>query len=186
MTVAELIELLNRVVAADPSAATLPVLLEGELDYDETDGEARGVSVRPSRVRHATEYSEPNLLIRRAETREGEPWEWREPVTVLVPKSDLRDEFDAYRTKAERANEGPFAALSAGYDALNAFIKEDWPEVAPALAAGATKWREVARGHVAGSLCELSYEVGTEALGRRVYDMLFNRDSMSWVPVRRP
>jgi len=86
VTVAELIELLNRVVAANPSAASLPVLLEGDLDYNEADGPARGVSVRPSLRRHATEYSEPNLLIRRVETREGEPWEWREPVEVLVPR----------------------------------------------------------------------------------------------------
>lgn len=99
--------------------------------------------------------------------------------------TNIVDEFKAYRDKAMAANEGPFAVLEAGYAALKAFVLEDWPEVAAAFADDSVRYREVGHGHRGGALCELTYEVGTEALGRRTYDMAYNEDSRAWVPSRR-
>lgn len=95
--------------------------------------------------------------------------------------TDIVDRFNEYRAKAEAANEGPFAALDAGYAALKAFVLEDWPETAPAIADDSIRYREVVRAHRAGSLCGLSYQVGTEALGWRTYEMDYNDDSRAWV-----
>lgn len=99
--------------------------------------------------------------------------------------TSIKDEFGAYRDRAMRGNEAPFAALDSGYAALKAFVVEDWPEIAAAFADDSVRFREVGRGHLDGSLCELTYQVGTEALGWRTYDMTFNQDSRAWSPARR-
>jgi hypothetical protein len=97
----------------------------------------------------------------------------------------IKDEFDAYRDRAMRGNEASLESLNAGFAALKVFIMEDWPEVAASFADKLIRFREVGIGHRNGSLVELTYDVGTDALGWRTYDMSFNRDSLAWVPTRR-
>lgn len=98
---------------------------------------------------------------------------------------DFKEEFNEYRARAMAGNEGPFATLTAGYAALRVFIREDWPEVAPAFDDDSVRFKEVGRGHRDGSLEQLTYQVGTDALGWRRYDMTYDRDSRVWVLTRR-
>jgi hypothetical protein len=94
---------------------------------------------------------------------------------------DLKRQFEEHRDKAMAENE---ARLDERFDAAVARfqdeIREAWPEAA-GVPKDDLRWREVGVGHSAGgALCELVYEIGNDAIGRRTFRLAWSSDARDW------
>jgi hypothetical protein len=94
---------------------------------------------------------------------------------------DLAEQFRAHRDAAMAENE---VRLDGQFDAAVARFPDElraaWPEAA-AVPKDDLGWREVSVGHSAGgALCELVWEVGNDAVGRRAFRLAWSSDARDW------
>lgn len=95
--------------------------------------------------------------------------------------NDFRKEFEAHRDAAMAENE---ARLDERFDAAMARFPDElratWPEAAD-VPRDDLQWREAGIGHSpGGALCELVYQVGNDAVGRRYFRLAWSSDARDW------